>query len=207
MIDIECDEVYLKQLLFNIRTLAPPEKVIEEFEKRNKLRVLEQYLDDRNKEGNQHPAIHNALAKIKIDTSQDPEGFLLTNQFYDPKVVGRYCEERDPQLAVLAYKKAWGQCDEELIALTNKQEMYRVQAKYLVERQDADLWAQVLEESNPHRKNLIDYVIQALQDSKNVEEVQAAVKAFVIAKIPYELLGLLEKLVLHNPEFMQYKPL
>lgn len=58
----------------------------------------------------------------------------MNNQFYDAKVVGKFCEERDPQLAVLAYKRAWGQCDEEFIALTNKNEMYRVQAKYLVER-------------------------------------------------------------------------
>jgi clathrin heavy chain len=89
--------------------------------------------------------------------------------------VGRFCEERDPQLAVLAYKNAWGQCDDELIALTNKNEMYRIQAKYLVERQSKDLWAVVLNEGNPHRKFLIDYVVQALTDSKNVEEVSTAV--------------------------------
>ncbi|CAK75677.1 unnamed protein product (macronuclear) [Paramecium tetraurelia] len=207
LIDLECDEVYLKQLLYNIRGMCPIEPTVDEFEKRNKLRVLEQWLEARVTEGNQIPAIHNALAKIKIDTSQDPDGFLINNQFYDAKAVGKFCEERDPQLAVLAYKRAWGQCDQELINLTNKNEMYRVQAKYLVERQDVDLWAGVLQETNPHRKNLIDYVIQALQDSKNVDEVQAAVKAFVLAKIPYELLGLLEKLVLHNPEFMQYKQL
>jgi len=79
--------------------------------------------------------------------------------------------------------------------------MYRIQAKYLVERQSKDLWGLVLTESNVHRKFLIDYVIQALTDSKNVEEVSTAVQAFVQANIPYELLGLLEKLVLHNPEF------
>ena len=50
-------------------------------------------------------------------------------------------------------------------------------------------------------------MIQALQDSKNVEEVSTSVQAFVKAQIPSELLGLLEKLVLHNPEFGQYKKL
>ena len=94
-----------------------------------------------------------------------------------------------------------------MIELTNKNEMYRIQAKYLVERQSKELWAVVLDEENQHRKNLIDYVIQALQDSKNVDEVSTAVQAFVSANIPYELLGLLEKLVLHNPEFGQYKKL
>lgn len=46
--------------------------LIHEFEKRNRLRVLENWLDARVTEGNQLPAIHNALAKIKIDTNQDP---------------------------------------------------------------------------------------------------------------------------------------
>ena len=94
--------------MYNIRGLCPIEPTIEEFEKRNKLRVLENWLDSRVAEGNQIPEIHNALAKIKIDTSQDPEDFLNNNKFYDAKVVGKFCEERDPQLAVLAYKSAWG---------------------------------------------------------------------------------------------------
>lgn len=207
LIDLECDETYIKQILYNIRGLSPIEETIEVFEKRNKLRVLENWLEARVSEGNQTPEIHNALAKIKIDTSQDPEGFLINNQFYDARVVGKFCEDRDPQLAVLAYKRAWGQCDEELINLTNKNEMFRVQAKYLVERQSADLWRGVLSDDNTHRRNLIDYVIQALQDSKNVDEVSTAVQSFVEAKMPNELLGLLEKLVLHNPEFGQYKKL
>lgn len=54
---------------------------------------------------------------------------------------------------------------------------------------------------------MIDYIIQALTDSKNVDEVSTAVQAFVAADIPFELLGLLEKLVLHNAEFGQYKKL
>jgi clathrin heavy chain len=43
--------------------------LIEEFEKRNKLRVLERWLLSREAEGNQMPALHNAIAKIKIDTN------------------------------------------------------------------------------------------------------------------------------------------
>lgn len=67
------------------------------------------------------------MAKIKIDTNQDPENFLTNNQFYDAKgifnlyiflywdfnfffekAVGKFCEERDPHLAVIAYKRSWG---------------------------------------------------------------------------------------------------
>ena len=35
------------------------------------------------------------------------------NQFYDSRVVGKYCEKRDPHLACVSYER--GQCDEELI--------------------------------------------------------------------------------------------
>jgi clathrin heavy chain len=91
-------------------------------------------LDARVTEGNQLPAIHNALAKIKIDTNQDPQNFLVNNPFYDSKEIGQYCEDRDPHLAFMAYKRAWGQCDDELINVTNKNALYRLQARYLVER-------------------------------------------------------------------------
>ena len=39
------------------------------------------------------------------------------NQFYDSKVVGKYCEKRDPHLACVAYER--GQCDYELITVSS----------------------------------------------------------------------------------------
>lgn len=56
------------------------------------------------------------------------------NLYYFSKVVGKFCEERDPHLAVIAYKRSWGECDEELIMITNKNALFRLQARYLVER-------------------------------------------------------------------------
>jgi clathrin heavy chain len=87
------------------------EELINEFEKRSKLSILESWIEDRVSENIQIPAVHNAMAKIKVDTHQDPQKFLLNNQFYDPKVIGKFCEDRDPHLAVLAYKRNPGQCD------------------------------------------------------------------------------------------------
>lgn len=43
------------------------------------------------------------------------------------QVVGKYCEKRDPTLAVVAYKR--GLCDEELIAVTNKNSLFKLQAR------------------------------------------------------------------------------
>ena len=76
----------------------------------------------------------------------------MTNQFYDSKGVGKYCEDRDPHLAFTAYRRAWGSCDKELVELTNKNYLFRLQAKYLVERMDLDLWAYVLKDDNEQRK-------------------------------------------------------
>ena len=77
------------------------------------LKLLLPWLESRVHEGTEEPATHNALAKIYIDANNNPERFLRENPFYDSRVVGKYCEKRDPHLACVAYER--GQCDEELI--------------------------------------------------------------------------------------------
>jgi len=57
---------------------------------------------------------------IYIDINKDPQTFLINNPFYDSKVVGKYCEERNPDLAFIAYKRAWGSCDMELVEVTER---------------------------------------------------------------------------------------
>jgi clathrin heavy chain len=52
---------------------------------------LESWLEERVSENIQISAIHNAMAKIKVDTNQNPQQFLKTNKFYDAKVVGKFC--------------------------------------------------------------------------------------------------------------------
>jgi clathrin heavy chain len=81
-------------------------------------------------EGSQDVHVHNALGKIIIDSNNNPEHFLTTNPFYDSHVVGKYCEKRDPTLAVVAYRR--GQCDDELISVTNKNSLFKLQARYII---------------------------------------------------------------------------
>lgn len=129
-------------------------------------------------------------------------------QHYDSKVVGKYCEKRDPYLAFLAYKR--GNCDAELLEVTNKNGLFKHQARYLVERQDAELWAMVLNEENEFKRQVIDQVVQtALPEVKNPEEVSSTVKAFMAADMPNELIELLEKIVLDskNTEFSENRNL
>lgn len=208
LLNIDCDENYIRQLLNSIRVTPIPE-LVEEFENRGKLRMLTGWLEARYDERSQEPALHNALAKIYIDTGEkDPQEFLIKNQFYDSKVIGKYCEDRNPDLAFTAYKRAWGKCDEELIEVTNKAYLYRAQARYLVERQEPALWEKVLDPDNPHRQNVIEQVVQtALPETKNVDEVSITVKAFIDAKLPEHLIELLERIVLHNSDFAENKSL
>ena len=68
--------------------------------------------------------------------------------------MGKYCEKRDPNLACVAYKR--GQCDEALLDCTNRHSLFKVQARYVVERMDAELWATALQDDNQYRRALID---------------------------------------------------
>ncbi len=206
LIDLD-DETYAQQLLNSIRVCPIPE-LIEEFERRGKLKLLQGWLEARYEERIQEPALHNALAIIYVDINKDPQTFLINNTYYDSKVVGKYCEERNPDLAFIAYKRAWGSCDTELVEVTNKHYLYRMQARYLVERQSPELWTYVLREDNPHRKQVIDQVVQtALPETKNADEVSTTVKAFMDADMPNELIELLERIVLHNSDFANNKNL
>ncbi|ONM41952.1 Clathrin heavy chain 2 [Zea mays] len=73
---------------------------------------------------------------------------------------------------------------------------------YVVERMDGDLWDKVLQPENEYRRQLIDQVVStALPESKSPEQVSAAVKAFMTADLPHELIELLEKIVLQNSAF------
>ena len=207
MLDMDCEDSFIKKVVNQI-TMCPIKELAEEFEKRNSLKLLQYWLEARAAEHNEDPHLHTALAKIYVETNKEPSLFLNSNEFYDCKEVGKFCEDRDPHLAVIAYKKAGGKCDTELVTLTNNNYLYRIQAKYLVERLNPELWKEVLNVENPHRKQLIEQVVQtALPDSNNPDEVSVTVKAFIEADLPFELIELLDKIVLHNSEFCNIKHL
>jgi len=200
LLDADCSEDFVRALILSVRAMAPAEQLVEEVEKRNRLKLLQPWLEARVNEGVQEAPVHNALMKIYIDMNNRPEEYLAQNMYYDSKVVGEYCEKRDPQLAFLCYKR--GLCDDLLVDVTNRHGLFKQQARYLVERQDLELWATVLTEENEFRRQCIDAVVQnALPETKNPDVVSTTVKAFMTADLPNELIELLEKIVLQNSEF------
>ena len=138
-----------------------------------RLKLLLPWLETRVHEGIDEPATHNALAKIYIDSSNNAERFLRENQFYDSLVIGKYCEKRNPHLACVAYER--GFCDQELIKVCNENSLFKSEARYLVRRRDADLWAQVLAEDNQYRRQLIDQVrnnsVMTIKNSLSSSEI------------------------------------
>lgn len=206
LLDVDCAEDIIKQLILVVKGQFNTDELVEEVEKRNRLKLLLPWLETRVHEGVNEAATHNALAKIYIDSNNNPERFLRENQFYDSRVVGKYCEKRDPHLACVAYER--GMCDEELIKVCNENSLFKSQSRYLVRRRDADLWATVLNESNEFRRQLIDQVVQtALSETQDPEEISVTVKAFMTADLPNELIELLEKIVLESSVFSEHRNL
>nr|ATP16155.1 putative clathrin heavy chain [Leptinotarsa decemlineata] len=206
LLDVDCSEDIIKNLILVVRGQFSTDELVEEVEKRNRLKLLLPWLESRVHEGCVEPATHNALAKIYIDSNNNAERFLKENQWYDSRVVGRYCEKRDPHLACVAYER--GQCDRELIAVCNENSLFKSEARYLVRRRDGELWAEVLQESNPYRRQLIDQVVQtALSETQDPEDISVTVKAFMTADLPNELIELLEKIVLDTSVFSEHRNL
>jgi len=206
LLDVDCAEDAIKQLIMVVRGQFSTDELVEEVEKRNRLKLLLPWLESRIHEGINEPATHNALAKIYIDSNNNPERFLRENQFYDSAVVGKYCEKRDPHLACVAYER--GQCDHELINVCNENSLFKSEARYLVKRRDGDLWEHVLKEDNEFRRPLIDQVVgTALSETQDPEDISVTVKAFMTADLPNELIELLEKIVLESSVFSDHRNL
>uniref|UniRef100_T1J2J6 Clathrin heavy chain n=1 Tax=Strigamia maritima TaxID=126957 RepID=T1J2J6_STRMM len=206
LLDVDCSEDVIKNLITVVRGQFSTDELVEEVEKRNRLKLILSWLEMRIHDGCTEPATHNALAKIYIDSNNNPEKFLKENQFYDSRVVGKYCEKRDPHLACVAYER--GSCDRELINVCNENSLFKSEARYLVKRRDGEMWAEVLNESNQYRRQLIDQVVQtALSETQDPEDISVTVKAFMTADLPNELIELLEKIVLENSVFSDHRNL
>lgn len=206
LLDVDCSEDVIKQLILVVKGQFSTDELVAEVEKRNRLKLLLPWLEMRSHEGVTEAATHNALAKIYIDSNNNPERFLRENQHYDSTVVGKYCEKRDPHLACVAYER--GECDMELIKVCNENSLFKSEARYLVRRRDADLWGVVLQEDNEFRRQLIDQVVQtALSETQDPEDISVTVKAFMTADLPNELIELLEKIVLESSVFSEHRNL
>ena len=76
LLDVDCTEEIIKNLINVVKGQFSTDELVEEVEKRNRLKLILPWLEARVHEGSDEPATHNALAKIYIDSNNNPERFL-----------------------------------------------------------------------------------------------------------------------------------
>jgi len=80
LLDVDCDENAIKSLLMSVQGPIPIDDLVNECEKRNRLKLLLPFLEKKLNEGCTDTSLFNAIAKITIDTNNNPEKFLRENQ-------------------------------------------------------------------------------------------------------------------------------
>lgn len=197
LLDLDQDEEFITSLIMSVKNTVPVEELVEEVEKRGKLKLLLSFLESRVGDGSTDVGVHSGIAKVYVESNVNPEHFLETNPYYDSRSVGRFCEKRDPYLAFVAFKR--GNCDEEVLDVTNRHSLFKDQARYLVDRCSPELYEQVLDDENENRKMIVEQIISgALPDTREPNKISGAVKAFMTANMPDKLMEMLEKLVLQT---------
>eukprot|EP01006_Ploeotia_vitrea_P017153 TRINITY_DN48222_c0_g1_i1.p1 TRINITY_DN48222_c0_g1~~TRINITY_DN48222_c0_g1_i1.p1 ORF type:complete len:641 (+),score=57.46 TRINITY_DN48222_c0_g1_i1:74-1924(+) len=200
LFDCDADEPSIKHLLDAVGGKCPTVEVIETANKRNQLRLLLPWLEERSK-ADTTEEIHTTLAKIYIDFNHDPDTFLEENQFYNGAEIGRYLEDRgDPQLAFIAYKK--DNVDEKVLEFTSRHHMLAKQVKYLLQRQDAELWGKVLDsyEDPYEEQRFFDEITEQIENCE-AEEISVVIRAFMNASKEMGMIQVLEKVVLGGSSF------
>lgn len=79
LLDVDCDETTIKTLLASVTGNFPVDELVQEVEQRNRLKLILPWLEARVQAGSQDAPIFNAIAKIYIDSNNDPEKFLKEN--------------------------------------------------------------------------------------------------------------------------------
>ena len=79
LLDVDCDETTIKGLLASVAGNFPIDELVHEVEERNRLKLILPWLEARVQAGSQDPAVFNAIAKIYIDSNNNPEAFLKEN--------------------------------------------------------------------------------------------------------------------------------
>lgn len=197
LLDADQSDEFIEKLIMSVKNTVPVEELVEEVEKRGRLKMLLAFLESRVSDGSTDVGVHSGIAKVYVESNVNPEHFLESNPYYDSRVVGRFCEKRDPYLAYVAYKR--GNCDEEVLEVTNQHSLFKDQARYLVDRCSPELYEQVLNEENDNRQLIVEQIISgALPETREPTKISGAVKAFMTANMPDKLMEMLEKLVLQT---------
>ena len=76
MLDVDCDESTIKGPVAPITGSFPTHELVHEVETRKGSNLFLPWLEANVRSGSQDPAVYNAIAKIYIDSNNNPEVFL-----------------------------------------------------------------------------------------------------------------------------------
>jgi clathrin heavy chain len=79
LLDVDGDETMIKSLLASVTGNFPIDELVHEVEQRNRLKLILPWLEARIQFGSQDSTVFNAVAKIYIDSNNNPEQFLKEN--------------------------------------------------------------------------------------------------------------------------------
>jgi clathrin heavy chain len=79
LLDVDCDKMTIKSLLASITGNFPIDELVHEVEQRNRLKLILPWLEAHIQSGSQYSAVFNAVAKIYIDSNNNPKQFLKEN--------------------------------------------------------------------------------------------------------------------------------
>jgi clathrin heavy chain len=79
LLNVNCDEMMIKELLASVTGNFPIDEPVHEVEQRNRLKLILPWLKARVQSRSQDLAVFNAMAKIYIDSNSNPEVFLKEN--------------------------------------------------------------------------------------------------------------------------------
>lgn len=226
LMDLGCPEDKILKLLLDVRAACDTRYLVSEMEKRGRLTFLLPWMKARADDGVTERDLHNALAKVYVETNENPEEFLNNNPHYDPFELGKFCQDKDPHLAAAAFMR--GQCDAQVVEVARRNGLYRLLARYLIERSDDNAWRTALtsglgsgsslektgsEEPSPRdreftaseggdnvARQLADQVIAtALTEAKSMKEITCMLRAFSEANLKNFLIEILDHILLHSP--------
>lgn len=79
LLDVDCDEQTIKSLLSSVAGVFPIDKLVDEVERHNCLKIILPWVEAKVAGGLQDPGLYNALAKILVDSNNNPQAFLTDN--------------------------------------------------------------------------------------------------------------------------------
>lgn len=63
LLDVECNEEFVRSILSAVGQMCPAQELVEQVERRNRLRLLQPWLEARVAQGNTETPVHNAIGQ------------------------------------------------------------------------------------------------------------------------------------------------